>query len=116
MTGCAPTSRHCGRRSASCVLASSASPRCGDEVIRQFSIKNTMGYSINALLDHERPIDILTHLMIGSEGTLGFVAEATFRTVPLHKHAATTLLVFETSTPRPKRSSTSSTRVRRQWS
>jgi D-lactate dehydrogenase len=66
-----------------------------DEVIRQFAIKNTMGYSVNALVDHETPVQILTHLMIGSEGTLGFVADATFRTVPLHKHAATTLLIFQ---------------------
>ncbi|WP_395638679.1 FAD-binding and (Fe-S)-binding domain-containing protein [Pseudolysinimonas sp.] len=66
------------------------------EVARQFAIKNTMGYSLNALLDHETPVQMLVHLLVGSEGTLGFVAEATFRTVPLHRHAATTLLVFAT--------------------
>lgn len=70
-------------------------PAMRDEIVRQFAIKNTMGYGINALIDHETPVQILTHLMIGSEGTLGFVAEATFRTVPLHKHAATTLLIFD---------------------
>jgi D-lactate dehydrogenase len=72
-----------------------AAPDLRQEVVRQFSIKNTMGYGINALVDHDDAVQILLHLMVGSEGTLGFVAEATFRTVPLHRHAATTLLVFE---------------------
>ena len=48
---------------------------------RQFAMKNTMGYGINSLLDFETPLEIARHLMIGSEGTLGFVASATFRTI-----------------------------------
>jgi D-lactate dehydrogenase len=62
---------------------------------RLFSIKNTMGYGLNAFLDHDRPVDLLTRLVIGSEGTLAFVAEATFRTVPLHPAVATGLLLFD---------------------
>jgi D-lactate dehydrogenase len=61
---------------------------------RLFALKNTMGYAVNAFLDYTRPVDILLHLVVGSEGTLAFVAEATFRTVPVHPHAATALLVF----------------------
>ena len=60
----------------------------------QYSIKNTMGYGLNSFVDFDRPIDILLHLVIGSEGTLAFVAEATFRTVPLNSHVATGLLYF----------------------
>lgn len=65
------------------------------EIERQFAIKNTMGYSLNALVDFDSPAQILTHLMVGSEGTLGFVAEATFNTVAVMPAAATTLLVFD---------------------
>ena len=34
--------------------------------------------------------------MIGSEGTLGFISEITYRTVPDHGHKACALLFFET--------------------
>lgn len=61
---------------------------------RLYAIKNTMGYGVNSFVDHTRPIDILTHLIVGSEGTLAFVAEATFRTVAAHPYAATALLLF----------------------
>lgn len=61
---------------------------------RLFAIKNTMGYALNSFVDHERPVDILLHLVIGSEGTLAFVADAVFRTVPLPMHHATALLIF----------------------
>lgn len=61
---------------------------------QQFSMKNTMGYGLNSLLDFQSPVDIMAHLIVGSEGTLGFVAEAVFRTIPRLPHAATGLLVF----------------------
>lgn len=79
-----------------CRLAArvSANPASADTVRRQFAMKNTMGYGLNSLLDFERPVDILAHLMVGSEGTLGFVADAVFRTVPIRPHTATALLVF----------------------
>ncbi|MHA7154821.1 FAD-binding and (Fe-S)-binding domain-containing protein [Arthrobacter sp. TMN-50] len=63
-------------------------------VQHQFSMKNTMGYGLNSLLDFDTPADILAHLIVGSEGTLGFIAEAVFRTVPQPAFAATGLLVF----------------------
>jgi len=60
---------------------------------RKFATKNTSGYSLNAFVDHDSPAEILAHLMVGSEGTLGFVAEMTLRTVP-EPPARATALVF----------------------
>ena len=42
----------------------------------KFRLKNTTGYAINALVDFDDPVDILAHLMIGSEGTLGFLSRS----------------------------------------
>ena len=44
-------------------------------------MKNTTGYSLNALIDFTDPFDIIEHLMIGSEGTLGFIAGISYKTV-----------------------------------
>ncbi len=66
-----------------------------ERVRRRFARKNTTGYSLNAFLDYERPADILSHLMVGSEGTLGFIADATLRTVPDPPFRATALVVFD---------------------
>lgn len=63
---------------------------------RQFALKNTMGYGLNSFLDYESPAQLLAHLIIGSEGTLAFVAEATFRTVPVLPLISTALAVFPT--------------------
>ncbi|HSK32547.1 MAG TPA: FAD-binding and (Fe-S)-binding domain-containing protein, partial [Propionicimonas sp.] len=65
------------------------------KITQQFSMKNTMGYGINSLLDFETVPQILTHLMVGSEGTLGFIASATYRTIPLRNFVNTALVVFD---------------------
>lgn len=63
---------------------------------RKYRIKNTVGYGVNALLDYEHPLDILSRLMIGAEGTLGFIAEAVLNTLPDKPAKKTGLLYFET--------------------
>ena len=50
---------------------------------KKFSIKNTNGYRLDAFLDCGTPGAILQKLMVGSEGTLGYIAEVTFETLPL---------------------------------
>ncbi|MFT6140526.1 MAG: D-lactate dehydrogenase [Psychromonas sp.] len=61
----------------------------------KYRLKNTTGYSINALVDYSDPIEVIKHLMIGSEGTLGFIAEITYNTVIEHPHKASALIVFK---------------------
>ena len=65
-----------------------------DRIRHKYGMKNTMGYSLNAFLDHATPVAILSHLMIGSEGTLGFIAEAVLRTVPDYPLKHTGMLFF----------------------
>jgi len=64
-------------------------------LIRQkYLTKNTVGYSVNAFIDYQEPLDILAHLLIGAEGTLGFIAEAVLQTVLDYAFKSTALLYF----------------------
>ena len=69
-------------------------PVLADRIRHKFKIKNTTGYSLNALVDYEDPIDIMVHLMIGSEGTLGFISEIVYNTVVEHPYKASALMIF----------------------
>jgi D-lactate dehydrogenase len=60
-----------------------ADAELADRIRRKFEIKNTTGYRLCAFLDADSPLEIFRRLVVGSEGTLAFVAEATFETVPV---------------------------------
>ena len=52
-----------------------------ERIRRKFEIKNTTGYRLCAFLDADTPLEIFRRLLVGSEGTLAFIAEAVFETV-----------------------------------
>ncbi|MFD9906455.1 FAD-binding and (Fe-S)-binding domain-containing protein [Streptomyces sp. NPDC059063] len=62
----------------------------------KYEIKNTNGYRLDAFLDGSTPVEILRGLMVGSEGTFGFISEVVFDTLPLDRRVSTALLFFPT--------------------
>ncbi len=73
-----------------------ANPRLAERIRSKYKMKNTTGYSLNAFLDFEKPVEIMRNLLIGSEGTLAFIAEAVLNTVPDLPVKYTGLLLFPT--------------------
>ena len=65
-----------------------------DRVRRKFEIKNTTGYRLCAFLDADTPLGIFRRLLVGSEGTLAFIAEAVFHTVPQPRKTTISWLHF----------------------
>lgn len=64
-------------------------------ISRKYSIKNVTGLNLLPFVTFEDPFDIIAHLMVGSEGTLAFLAEATVSTAHLYPHTASAMLYFE---------------------
>ncbi|MBK5219904.1 MAG: FAD-binding oxidoreductase [Thermoleophilia bacterium] len=71
-----------------------ADAELSERIRRKFAIKNTTGYRLCAFLDAEEPLEIFRRLLVGSEGTLGFVAEAVFETVPVPAVTTTAWIHF----------------------
>ncbi|MEU0399595.1 FAD-binding and (Fe-S)-binding domain-containing protein [Streptomyces sp. NPDC006197] len=71
-----------------------ADPALTARIRAKHTIKNTNGYRLDAFLDGDTPVRILRGLMVGSEGTLGFISEVVFDTLPLNREVSTALLLF----------------------
>jgi D-lactate dehydrogenase len=64
-------------------------------IARKFEIKNTTGYRLCAFLDADEPLEIFRRLLVGSEGTLAFIAEAVYETVPLPARTTLSWIHFD---------------------
>lgn len=62
----------------------------------KYAIKNVTGLNLLPFLRFDDPIDIMAHLLVGSEGTLAFLAEVTMNTLPDQPEKATAMLYFKT--------------------
>lgn len=61
----------------------------------KYAIKNVTGLNISPFINYSDPFDIITHLMVGSEGTLAFGSEFTMKTGPLAPYRASAMLYFQ---------------------
>lgn len=65
-----------------------------ERINRKYSIKNVTGLNLRPFVAYDDPYDILAHVMVGSEGTLGFMSNAILRTGVLLPLASSTLAYF----------------------
>ena len=71
-----------------------ADDELAQRVRRKFTIRNTNGYALSALLDADTPLQIFRRLIVGSEGTLAFVAEAVIDTIAAPANTTVTWIVL----------------------
>ncbi|PMR69185.1 FAD-binding and (Fe-S)-binding domain-containing protein [Halomonas heilongjiangensis] len=71
-----------------------ANTALAEKIRHKYRLKNTTGYALNSLVDFTDGIEILKHLMIGSEGTLGFISAITYDTVVDESYKAAALTFF----------------------
>ncbi len=70
--------------------------RHADEIERRFPkvLRRVGGYNLDAFVDSSKPVD-LSRILVGSEGTLGFITAAKVRLVPLPAAKAVLAIEFD---------------------
>ena len=71
-----------------------ADNQLSDRIKFKYSIKNVTGLNIRPFIAYEDPFDIITHLLVGSEGTLAFASEFTMNTAYEYPYKASGMLYF----------------------
>ena len=70
-------------------------PELTQLICNKYSIKNVTGLNIQPFILFDDPFDIITHCMVGSEGTLAFISEVRVNTAPKKPYSASAMLYFE---------------------
>lgn len=65
-----------------------------ERIKHKYSIKNVTGLNLLPLITFTDPFDIILHLMVGSEGTLGFLSEVTMNTLKIAPLQANAMVYF----------------------
>lgn len=65
-----------------------------DRIKKKYSIKNVTGLNLRPLIAYDNPFDIIAHSIVGSEGTLAFLAEVTMRTLREYPFRASAMVYF----------------------
>ena len=71
-----------------------ADEQLAQRIRQKYSIKNVVGLNLLPLVQYDDAFDIIAHLMVGSEGTLGFMSEVTMHTERDYKYKASAMLYF----------------------
>ena len=74
-----------------------------ERIRKKFEIKNTTGYRLCAFLDADEPVEIFRRLIVGSEGTLALICDATFETLPVPATHHDRVAPLRRASPRPAR-------------
>ncbi len=72
-----------------------ADKELAERIRYKYTIKNVTGLNLLPLVTFDDPFDIITHLMVGSEGTLAFASRFTMSTGILPTHRASAMLYFK---------------------
>ncbi len=65
-----------------------------ERILHKYSIKNVTGLNLLPLVMFDDSFDIMSHLLVGSEGTLAFLSEATMKTESLPAFSASAMVYF----------------------
>ena len=73
-----------------------ADQELAERISKKYCIKNVTGLNLRPLVAYDDPFDIISHSIVGSEGTLAFLSEVTMKTLKDYPFKASAMVYFMT--------------------